>query len=124
MVLKHLHAIGLDLIGEWDTLVFLYRHSASLCSTAQIARFTGYGKTETAAALHKLEALGLIQRSRAAHGIRIYQFSAPAEPGRHSCLLELMSLAQNRTGLLLLRRHLKRASQEPRRRRDGGLRLA
>ncbi len=101
----------------------LYRHSASLCSTVQIARFTGYDKSETVAALQKLEALGLIQRSRAVQGVRMYQFLAPTEPGRCSCFLELMSLAQNRTALLVLRRHLKRAIPEPRR-RDGGLRLA
>jgi hypothetical protein len=123
-VLKHLHAIGVELIVEWDALAFLYRHSASLGTAAQIAWFIGYDETKTVAALHRLEALGLIQRSRASQGIRMYQFSAPVEPGRYSCLLELMSLVQNRTGRLLLRRHLRHPSQEPRRRRDGGLRLA
>ena len=123
-VLERLQALGITLLSEWDALAFLYHHSASLGTAAQIARLIGYDKAEIGAALHRLEALGLIQRSRVSQGIRLYQFSSPPEPSRHSCLLELMSLAQNRTGRLLLLKHLKRPRHEPRRRRHSGLRLA
>ena len=123
IVLEHLHAVGVELTSEWDTLVFLYHHSASLGSAAHIARFIGYDKTETGAALRKLEALGLIEPSRASQGIRMYRYSAPAEPRRCSCFLELMSLAQNRTGRLLLLKHLQIPRQGLRRRPDSsGLR--
>ena len=124
LVLECLQTLGVALLSEWDALAFLYRHAASLGTAAQMARLVGYDKAEIAAALHKLESLGLLRRSRVSQGIRFYQFSAPTEPSRHSCLLSLMSLAQNRTGRLLLLKHLKGPRQELRKRRDSGLRLA
>jgi predicted transcriptional regulator len=120
----HLKILGVELLTEWDALVFLYRHAASLCTTAQIAQLIGYDKAEIGAALHKLEALGLLQRSRVSQGIRFYRFSAPLEPSRYACLVELMDLTQNREGRLLLLKHLKPPPLEPRRRRDSGLCLA
>jgi predicted transcriptional regulator len=119
-----LQALGVVLVAEWDTLAFLYSHAANLGTSAQIAASVGYGKAEIGAALHRLEVLGLIQRSRACQGTRIYRFSEPPEPSRQSCLLELMSLAQNRMGRLLLLKHLKRPHRGPLRSRDLGLRLA
>jgi predicted transcriptional regulator len=116
--------LGVANLTEWDALVFLYRHTATLCTAAQIAHLIGYEKSEISAALHKLEALGLIQRSRVSQGIRVYRFSASAEPWRLSGFLELMNLAQNRAGRLLLLKHLKRPMLVQRRRRDSGLRLA
>jgi hypothetical protein len=94
------------LLTEWDALTFVYHH-ANQSLHGRFARLIGYDKAETLAALQKLETLGLIQRSRVSQGIRFYRFSAPAELFRHSCLLELMSLEQNRAGRLLLLRHLK-----------------
>jgi hypothetical protein len=113
-----------SLLSEWDTLTFLYRHAASLGAAARIAPLIGSDKAEVGAALHRLEALGLIQRSRDSQGIRVYKFSMPPEPSRRSSLLELMSLAQNRPGRVLLLKHLKRSRQEQRRIRKSGLRLA
>jgi hypothetical protein len=124
LVPDRLQVLGVELLTEWDALVFLYRHAASLCTTAQIAQLIGYDKAEIGAALHKLESLGLLKRSRVSQGIRFYRFSAPLDPSRHSCLLELMDLGQNREGRLLLLKHLKRHGLEPRRRRDSGLSLA
>lgn len=124
LVLERLQALGVATLSEWDALAFLYHHAASLGTASQIALLIGYDKAEIAAALRRLEALGLIQRSRDCQGIRLYQFSIPPEPGRHSNLLELMSLVENRPGRMLLLRHLKTARQEPRGRRDRGLRLA
>jgi len=123
-VQESLEALGVALLSEWDSLAFLYHHSASLGTVAQIAQFVGHDKREIGAALQRLETLGLVQRSRISQGIRIYQFSEPSEPGRRSCLLSLMSLAQNRTGRLRLLQQLKSPQREPRRRRNTGLRLA
>jgi hypothetical protein len=123
-VLERLQVLGVELLPEWDALVFLYRHVASLCTAAQIAQLIGYDKAEIVAALRRLEGLGLLQRSRVSQGIRLYRFSAPAEPARQSSLLALINLGQNRAGRLLLLKHLKRSSPEPRRRRRSGLRLA
>ena len=122
-VRESLQALGVSLVTEWDTLAFLCSHSACLVTAAQISRLIGYEKAEIGAALHQLEEVGLIQRSRSSQGRRIYKYSEPPEPGRHSCLLDLMRLAQHRTGRLLLLKYLKRP-QERRGRRDGGLRLA
>jgi len=119
-----LNILGVALLAEWDALVFLCNHSASLCTVAQIAKLVGYDKVEIGPALHRLEALGLIQRSRVSQGIRFYRFSAPAD-SRGSCLLELMTLTHNRAGRLMLLKYLKRSGlPERRRRRRGGLRLA
>jgi DNA-binding MarR family transcriptional regulator len=119
-----LKALGVIYLSEWDVLTFLHRHAASLCTATQIATLVGYDKAEIGAALNRLEALGLIERSRISQGIRIYQFFEPAERARRSALIELMNLAQNRTGRLLLQKNLKSSRHESRRTRDSGLRLA
>jgi len=124
LVLVRLRALGVELLAEWDVLVFLYRHAASLGTATQIAQALGYDKAETAMALRKLETLRLIQRSRDSQGIRFYLFSAAPDSAHHSALLELMSVAQDRTGRLLLLKHLKRPQREPRGNRHSGLRLA
>jgi predicted transcriptional regulator len=123
-VLDRLEVLGVDLLTEWDALVFLYRHSASLCTAAQIANLIGYDRAEIGPALQRLETLGLIQRSRVSQGIRFYRFSEPEEPSRQSSLLELMNLTHNRAGRLMLLRRLKRSGLAPQRRPHGGLRLA
>jgi DNA-binding MarR family transcriptional regulator len=124
LVREGLQALGVALVCEWDCLFFLYNHSASLGTVAEMARLIGYDKAETGVALRGLEALGLIHRSRISQGIRIYRFSEPSDPGRRAGLLALIDLARNRAGRLLLLKHLKSSSQEPRRKRRSGLRLA
>jgi DNA-binding transcriptional ArsR family regulator len=117
-VVERLKALGVELMAEWDTLVFLHRHTASLGTAAEIARLTGYEKTEIGAALQKLEGLGLIQRTRASQGTRIYQCTEPSEPGRGTFLVELMGMAQSRSGRLLLLKHLKIPRHGSRRRTE------
>jgi hypothetical protein len=124
LALNCLDVLGVARLTEWDALVFLYHHSASLCTGAQIARLIGYDGAEIGPALHRLEALGFIQRSRISHGMRFYRFSAPADAARQDCLLELMKLTNNRAGRLMLLKHLKHSSLELRPKRRGGLRLA
>jgi hypothetical protein len=122
--LERLRIIGVALLSEWDALAFLYHHPTSLCTAAQIARLIGHDKAEIGKALNRLEALGLIRRSRDSQGIRLYRFSGPEEPSRRSSLLELVSIAQTRYGRLLLLNHLKRQSYAARPTRHSGLRLA
>jgi hypothetical protein len=124
VALNCLNVLGVAQLTEWDALVFLYHHSASLCTVAQIGRLIGYDGAEIGPALHRLEALGLLQRSRVSQGIRFYRFLAPADCSRQSCLLELMKLTHNRAGRLTLLKHLKRSRPEPHTGRHGGLRLA
>mgnify|MGYP003701084915 CR=1 FL=1 len=106
-VLESLQILGVALLSEWDALTFLYRHPASLVTAAQIARLMGYDKAQIGDALHRLEALGMLRRSRVSQGRRLYQFSEPLEPRRNSHLRELMSLSQNRAGRVLLLKQLK-----------------
>ena len=106
-VQERLQALGVALLSEWDTLVFLYRHPASLGTAAQIARLIGHDQAAVGTALNSLEALGMMRRARVYQGRRLYQFSEPPEPGSRSCLLELMGLAQNREGRMLLIKNLK-----------------
>jgi hypothetical protein len=120
----HLQALGISLVSEWDVLAFVCSHGASLGTAALIARFIGYDGIEIAAALRTLDARGLIKRSRVSRGIRFYQLSESIEPSRLSCLLELVSLAQNRAGRLQITKHLKIPVEVVRRVRNNGFDLA
>lgn len=120
-VLKGLQSLGITLKTEWDAIAFVFRHAASLGTAAQIARFIGYDNAEIAVALRRLEARGLIQRSRVSQGLRFYQISETLEPSRLSCLRALIGLAQDRAGRLLVIKHL--LTEEPHRRWDNGLHL-
>src|SRR6266446_8273778 len=122
LVAEHLKSLGISLLSEWDVLVFLYRHGTILTSAAQIANFLGHGSAPVIAALDRLESLGFIMRSRGSEGIRLYRFSVPKDPSRCSCFMELMILAEKRTGRLLLLQHLQR--DRPPLSRSSGLRLA
>jgi DNA-binding MarR family transcriptional regulator len=114
-----LEMLGISLLCEWDVLVFLHRHGVILNSEGQIARLLGYGKAAVEAALEKLESIGLAQRSRSSRGIRLYRF-APAADSRHACFLDLMSLAEQRSGRLVLANILRpRTRRELAERRDG-----
>ena len=121
---ERLQVLGVTLVTEWDTLAFLFQHKTSISTAAQIARLVGYDKAEIGAALQTLDGLRLIRRSRTSQGARIYEFCQPQEPGRHTCLVELMNLAQHRAGRLLLLKHLQRRRPGVRRGGDRGLRLA
>jgi predicted transcriptional regulator len=100
--------LGISLFGDWDVLIFLYRHQFSLSSAEQIARLLGYTSQSVGDALNRLESQGLVQRSRFSQGVRFYQFvSSEAHLAPDSSLRRLMSLAENRNGRLLLATHLR-----------------
>jgi hypothetical protein len=108
LVQGYLESLGISLIGDWDVLVFLYRHQASLASTEQIARLLGYPGNVVGDALDTLESLRLVQRSRDSHGVRLYQFVfSEVHLPPESCFRQLMTLAENRTGRLLLAKKLR-----------------
>ena len=120
---EDLKFLGISTLSEWDVLTFLHRHGTILTSAAEIALLLGGNKAGVSTALDKLATLGLIQRSRGSQGVRLYRISVQTDPARYSCLMELMSLAENRKGRLLLLKHLPRESSRPVR-RTHGLRLA
>jgi len=119
---EHLEALGVSTLDEWDILTFLYRHGTSLTSASEIALVLGVNKAGVGVALDRLASLGLIQRSRGSQGVRVYQISVPADPSRSSRLTELMRLAENRDGRLLLLKYLPRDTRPLR--RIHGLRIA
>jgi transcription initiation factor IIE alpha subunit len=110
LVQECLKNLGLSLLGDWDVLVFLYRHQSSLASAEQIACLLGHSSKAVGAALEKLESQKLIQRSRSSQGVRFYQF-VPPKPhiAPESCFRQLISFADSRSGRLLLVKHLRPA---------------
>jgi hypothetical protein len=108
LVQECLESLGISLLGDWDVLVFLYRHQVSVASTEQIARLLGYPANVVGDALDTLESLRLVQRSRDSQGVRLYQFVfSEVHLPPESCLRQLLTLAENRTGRLLLAKKLR-----------------
>ena len=106
---EHLKILGISTLSEWDVLTFLHRHGTIMTSAAEMALLLGDNKAEVGAALDRLASLGLLQRSRGSQGIRRYQISIPTDLSRFSSFIELMRLAENRDGRLLLLKHLPRS---------------
>jgi DNA-binding MarR family transcriptional regulator len=102
-----LATVGMEVLCQWDVLVFLYRHQTSLVSAEQIARLLGYATSAVGATLDNLESLGLVERSRAAQGVRLYQFTAPTDPPRGDALDQLMTCTDSRAVRLLLAKKLR-----------------
>lgn len=100
--------LGISLLGDWDLLVFLYRHQASLASAEQIARLLGYPSKAVGEALDRLESQQLVARSRSSQGVRFYRFVLPeTHLAPKNCFRQLISLTENRAGRLLLLKHLR-----------------
>jgi hypothetical protein len=108
-----LRALGAESLCQWDVLVFLHGHRASLLGADHLARLLGYATEPIMAALDALEALGLLERSRVSGGARLYQFSAPLGGGRGEALERLLRLAGHRDGRLLLAAQLRRRERNP-----------
>jgi len=108
-----------SLLADWDVLVFLYRHRVTLASAEQISCLVGYTSTVVGDALDRLESRRMVKRSRASQGVRLYQLLDSTAPSDDS-FQQLMSLAENRTGRLLLAKKLRQlASRQQERDRDG-----
>ncbi len=103
-----LKELGVEWLRQWDTLVFLYRHHASLASAEHVAQLLGYSTNEVVAALDSLESLSLVKRSRVSQGVRLYEFAAPDDSRRGDHLDRLMALAYDRAGRLFLAKALRR----------------
>jgi biotin operon repressor len=124
-VVKHLGTLGIAHLAEWDVLAFIYRHGTSLVSAERIASLLGYSKATVGSALDSLTTKGLVQRSRNSRGVRLYQFigAAPGVPSRLA-LDELIGVAEERPGRLLLIKHLKQSAAGKNLHQRGGLHLA
>jgi DNA-binding transcriptional ArsR family regulator len=124
-VVKHLSTLGIAHLAEWDVLAFIYSHGASLVSAEKIAALLGYSKPEVGSALDSLTAKGMVERSRNSRGVRLYRFiGAGPNDSLQLALEELMKIAEDRQGRLLLARQLGRPSRGEELRERGGLHLA
>jgi hypothetical protein len=102
VIKEWLATLGVNSLYDWDTLVFLYRHHASLLSAEQIARMIGQDTSAVIAAVAALESLGLVKRSRTSQGVRLYQFTAPSDPGRGGAFAQIVSISNGRAVRLFL----------------------
>ena len=111
-----LKALGIEVLCQWDVLVFLYRHQTSLLGADHLARLLGYATEPVVAALDVLESAGLVERSRVSQGARLYRFTAPPPEGgngRGEAFERLLALAGHRAGRLLLSRQMRRGDRTP-----------
>jgi DNA-binding MarR family transcriptional regulator len=115
LVLSYLKTLGISRLSDWDVLAFIYRHGVSLASADQLARLTGYENTVFSAALDRLEAEKLIQRSRVSRGLCVYRVLEPTNAERSHCLENLLSLSRSREGRLMMKEQLKLVPTELRR---------
>jgi predicted transcriptional regulator len=124
-VVKHLGMLGITHLAEWDVLAFVFSHGTSLAGAEKISSLVGYDKAIVGSSLESLTAKGLVQRSRNAHGVRLYQSVryAPDDP-RQVALEVLLKVADGRQGRLLLAGHLRHTAQGKDLRERGGLHLA
>jgi len=106
-----LRTLGIESLCQWDVLVFLYRHRASLVSVEHIGRLVGCAPDAVLAAVERLECLGYVQRSRASQGVRLYQLTLPADSRLGDALNRLMALTDSRAGRLLLSKKLPQGDQ-------------
>jgi DNA-binding MarR family transcriptional regulator len=102
-----LEGVGISLLSEWDVLIFVYRHGASLISADQIARLIGYPNGIVNDVLDRLEREKLIERSRLSHGVRFYRILASMDSRRWLCFQQLIDLTEYRAGRLQLAKRLK-----------------
>jgi hypothetical protein len=103
---RWLTTLGITSRCQWDVLVFLYRHQASLLGADFIARLLGYASGPVVAALDVLEFLGLVQRSRVSQIVRLYQFTVPSDSQRGDAWKHLLPLASDRAGRVRLAKRL------------------
>jgi DNA-binding MarR family transcriptional regulator len=102
-----LDGVGISLLSEWDILIFVYRHGASLIGAGQIARLIGYPSRIVSDVLDRLEREKLIERSRPSHGARFYRILTSMDSAHWRCLRQLISLSETRAGRLQLAERLK-----------------
>jgi hypothetical protein len=106
-----LKTLGITSLCQWDVLVFLYRHQASLVGADFISRLLGYASNSVVAALDVLEFLGLVERSRVSQIVRLYQFTVPSDPHQGDAWARLLAIASHRAGRVRLSKRLREGDQ-------------
>jgi DNA-binding MarR family transcriptional regulator len=106
-IAESLNALELSSLCEWDVLLFLSRHHATLGNVAQIAGLLNYPSQAVSDALERLDSKKLIRRSRSSLDVRFYQLAA-SEDQAESSFWQLLNLGKSREGRLLVVKHLQR----------------
>jgi hypothetical protein len=103
-----LQSVGLESLCQLEVLSFLHHHPMTLLPPEYLARLLGYRMEPVVEALHSLSALRLLRWSAQSRGAHSYQFIVPSGPSRTAALERLLALGADRSGRLLLRKHLGR----------------
>jgi len=103
-----LTTLGITSLCQWDVLVFLYRHQATLLGAADLARLLGYASNDIVVALDVLESNELVARSRVSQGARLYQFRVPPDAAPRAAFARLQALAADRAGRVRVAQQLRR----------------
>lgn len=106
--------LGVTSLCQWDVLVFLSSHQATLLGVESLARLLGYALEPLVAALDALEALALVERSRVSQGARLYHCRVPLVAPRGAALAQLQALASHRAGRVRVATQLRRGARIPR----------
>lgn len=107
LVQRCLESIGVSLLLDWDLLIFLYHHGATLSSTDQLARLLCCESTRIGNALDRLESQRLIESTQSSRQVRFYKVVVSSDGSRQGCFQQLLKLTGNRAGRLMLVKMLK-----------------
>ncbi len=112
-VQRWLQSVGVDSLCQLEVLSFLHRHRVTLLPPEYLARLLGYRMESVFFALDSLAALRLLESSPRSTGGCAYQLIVPTALSRGDSLQRLLLLSGDRSGRLLLGRHLGRDSPTP-----------
>lgn len=101
-----LRSVGVESLCQLEVLSFLHHHPVCLLPPEYLARVLGYGMDPVVDALDWLSDQQLIKWSAQPGGGHSYQFIVPSVPSRTDALEQLLALSADRSGRLLLRKHL------------------
>ena len=107
LIKECLGCLGISSIYEWDVLLFLHRHGATITHNGELAQFVGYESRAVSDALDKLRDRGLVASSRPNSRCELYQVSVNTRAEYNTSFQQLIRVAASREGRLILARQLK-----------------
>ncbi|MEO7889901.1 MAG: hypothetical protein ABIW19_07855 [Vicinamibacterales bacterium] len=108
-----LQSVGVDSLCQLEVLTFLDRHRFILLPPEYLARLLGYRMESVVLALDSLAELRLLEWKSHTTGGCAYQLLVPTTLWRSDSLERLLFLCGDRSGRLLLGRHLGRYGPTP-----------
>ncbi|MGH9690461.1 MAG: hypothetical protein ACRD4C_05125 [Candidatus Acidiferrales bacterium] len=102
-----LESMGISLLMDWDMLVFLHHHGATLSSAEQMSHLLRCESIEIGNTLDRLESRRLIESSRPSRGARFYKVLVSSDGSRQGCFQQLLNLTGSRAGRLMIVKMLR-----------------